>query len=149
MPDKKSNHGGARKNAGRKIGVGLSYTIQKECSVLIERLLQDELFKSKAIQQVLKLNEEEQEDYFYILKSNGFYKFGYSSNFKSRLKMYRTHNIDVKVILLLKSKGCFELESNMISLFANNRIGSSEWFNFDDEQIFNVLNHVNTINYGG
>jgi hypothetical protein len=149
MPDKKSNHGGARKNAGRKIGVGLSYTIQKECADLIERLLQDELFKSKAIQQVLKLNKEEQEDYFYILKSNGSYKFGYSSNFKSRIKMYRTHNVYVKVILLLKSKGCFELESDMLLKYDNNRIGYTEWFNFDDEQIFNVLNHVNTINYGG
>ena len=148
MSEIKSNRGGARKNAGRKIGVGLSYTIQKECAVLIEKLLQDELFKSKAIQQVLKLNEEVQEDYFYILKSNGNYKFGYSSNFERRIKMYRTHNVDVKVILLLKGKGCFELESDMISLFRNNRIGSSEWFNFDDEQIFNVLNHVNTINYG-
>ena len=149
MSDKKSNHGGARKNAGRKIGVGLSYTIQKECSVLIERLLQDELFKSTAIQQVLKLNEEQKEDYFYILKSNGSYKFGYSSNFKSRIKMYRTHNIDVKVILLLKSKGCFELESDMLLRYDDNRIGSTEWFNFDDEEIFNVLNQINTINYGG
>ena len=149
MQEKKDNRGGARKNAGRKIGVGLSYTIQKECSLLIERLLQDDLFKSKAVQQVLKLNEEQQEDYFYILKSNGSYKFGYSSNFKSRLKMYRTHNIDVKVILLLKSKGCFELESDMLLRYDNNRIGYTEWFNFDDEEIFNVLNQINTINYGG
>jgi hypothetical protein len=149
MQEKKDNRGGARKNAGRKIGLGLSYTIQKECSVLIERLLQDELFKSKAIQQVLKINEEQQEDYFYILKSNGSYKFGYSSNFKSRLKMYRTHNIDVKVILLLKSKGCFELESDMLLKYDSNRIGYTEWFKFDEEEIFNVLNHVNTINYGG
>jgi len=140
------NHGGARKGAGRKQGIGLSYIIKKECATLIENLLKDELFKNKAIQQLLILNKdkEEEEDYFYILKSDDKYKFGYSSNFNKRLKVYKTHNLNIKVLTILKAKNCFELESDMISKYNKNRILNTEWFNFSNEELFCVLDYVNT-----
>jgi hypothetical protein len=144
---KRKSQGGARKGAGRKKGIGLSYTIKKECSILIENLLKDELFKSKAIQQLLDLKEHsETEDYFYILKSENKYKFGYSSNFNKRIKVYKTHNIDIKVILVLKANNCFELESNMISMYDKNRIDNTEWFNFNNEELFYILDYINTLN---
>jgi hypothetical protein len=144
---KRKSQGGARKGAGRKKGIGLSYTIKKECSILIENLLKDELFKSKAIQQLLDLKENsETEDYFYILKSENKYKFGYSSNFNKRIKVYKTHNIDIKVILVLKANNCFELESNMISMYDKNRIDNTEWFNFNNEELFYILDYINTLN---
>ena len=144
---KRKSQGGARKGAGRKKGIGLSYTIKKECSILIENLLKDELFKSKAIQQLLDLKENsETEDYFYILKSENKYKFGYSSNFNKRIKVYKTHNIDIKVILVLKANNCFELESNMIIMYDKNRIDNTEWFNFNNEELFYILDYINTLN---
>ena len=148
MENKNKIRGGARKGAGRKQGIGLTYTIRKECSVLIENLLQDELFKNKAIQQYININKEEDtEDYFYILKSDNKYKFGYSSNISKRLKVYKTHNIGIKVLCILKAKDCFELESNMISLYLENRIDNTEWFNFNNEELISVLDYINTINY--
>ena len=141
----KKNRGGARKGAGRKQGIGLVYTIRKECTNLIETLLQDELFKNKAIQQLNNINKEkEEEDYFYILKSDNKYKFGYSSDFKKRIKVYKTHNVNIKVLTVLKAKNCFELEAEMISIYKQNRIGGTEWFNFSDEELFCVLDYVNT-----
>jgi len=149
MEGKRNNNGGARVGAGRKAEVGLTYTIRKECANLIKNLLQDELFKSKAITQLIKINKDkEDEDYFYILKSYDKYKFGYSSNFNKRLKAYKTHNINIKVLIVLKGINCFELESNMISIYNENRIGESEWFNFSNEELFCVLDYVNTNYYG-
>lgn len=148
MEDRIENRGGARKGAGRKSGIGLSYTIRKECSNLIENLLKDELFKSKAIAQLTNINKEkEEEDYFYILKSNNKYKFGYSSNFNKRLKVYKLHNINTKVLIVFKDKNCFELESDMISKYKENRIGNTEWFNFNNEELFNVLDYFNSKYY--
>lgn len=145
MSIEQKNHGGARKGAGRKQGIGLSHIIKKECATLIENLLQDELFKNKAIQQLLNIDKEkEEEDYFYILKSGDKYKFGYSSNFNKRLKVYKTHNVNIKVLTILKSKNCFELESDMISIYKENRIGGTEWFSFSNEELFCVLDYVNT-----
>ena len=145
MEDRSKQRGGARKGAGRKQGIGLTYTIRKECSVLIENLLQDELFKNKAIEQYLNINKEkEAEDYFYILKSDNKYKFGYSSNISKRLKVYKTHNINIKVLCVLKAKDCFELESNMILIYGDNRIDNTEWFEFNNDELFSVLDYVNT-----
>ena len=107
--------------------------------------MQDELFKNKAIQQLLSIDKEKEvEDYFYILKSDNKYKFGYSSNFSKRLKVYKTHNLNIKVLIILKAKNCFELESDMISKYNKNRILNTEWFNFSNEELFCVLDYVNT-----
>jgi len=145
MDIEQNNHGGARKGAGRKQGVGLSHTIKRECDTLIKNLLQDELFKNKAIQQLISIDKEkEEEDYFYILKSDNKYKFGYSSNFNKRLKVYKTHNVNIKVLNILKAKNCFELEANMIYKYNKNRILNTEWFNFSNEELFCVLDYVNT-----
>lgn len=146
MNIEQKNHGGARKGAGRKQGIGLTHTIKKECATLIENLLKDELFKNKAINQLLSIdkNKEEEEDYFYILKSDNKYKFGYSSNFSKRLKVYKTHNLNIKVLIILKAKNCFELESDMISKYNKNRILNTEWFNFSNDELFCVLDYVNT-----
>lgn len=142
-----SNRGGARLNAGRKRGIGITYTIRKECDFLIRNLLKDEIIKNKIIKEVKDFDKEIKEDYFYIIKSNDKYKFGYSSNFQKRLKNYKTHNIDIKVLTLLKSKNCFNIESLMIDKYSSNRIENSEWFLFNNYEIIDVLDFINTINF--
>lgn len=142
--DKRKNHGGARKGAGRKKGGKnlLSNLIQKECQNIIEKLLKNEVIKYKEVKQLsleLDLNKKN-EDYLYIIENNGIYKIGYSSNWKKRKKSYETHLGSLNLIYLTKQFNCFELENKLHEMFHLKKIKkNTEWFKLNNKDILRAI----------
>tara|TARA_R110000744_G_scaffold368496_1_gene478395 strand:+ start:88 stop:531 length:444 start_codon:yes stop_codon:yes gene_type:complete len=137
--DKRVNNGGARKGAGRKKGIGISFTIKKHCEEFIFKLLRDDAIKHKILKEVqVSLFEDEKEDYLYIIKNNGLFKIGYSSDFSKRFNNYRTHLGVVDLIYLHKGFNCFELEAELHSVFDSNR-NVGEWFNMKNKDILKAV----------
>ncbi len=134
-------HGGARKGAGRKTGIGISNTIKKYCDEMIIKLLQDEKVKNKAYHQLSVFKEENKKHYLYILKSNGLYKIGYTSNVKKRIKSYKSHGSNEFVFVINYDKA-FELEVLLHERFKEKLKYGSEWYSFSDLELINVISFI-------
>jgi predicted GIY-YIG superfamily endonuclease len=134
--------GGARPNAGRKLGIGVTASIEKHVYKFVVELLQDDLVRAKAVKQLALSFDSEQEQYLYIIKNGNLYKVGYSSNFKNRIKNYKAHLGKVDVILLYKTEKAFEIEAE----FHQNKLDAigvnSEWYEFSESQLENAIRYL-------
>ena len=135
-------NGGARLGAGRKKGIGVTSSIEKHVYKFVVELLQDDLVRAKAVQQLALAFDCEQEQYLYIIKNGNLYKVGYSSNFKNRIKNYKAHLGKVDVILLYKTDKAFEIEAE----FHQNQLDAlgvnSEWYEFSESQLENAIRYL-------
>lgn len=143
---KNNNWGGARQGSGRKKGIGLAFTIQKHCQSFIEEMLKDEAIKKKAIEQ-LEINHKEVEHYIYIIKGKEYYKIGYTTNYKKRIKQYKTHNPNVNTICLVKTPKAFELEGYYHDLYKDKNV-DGEWFNLTEEEVISTMQKLYKESYG-
>ena len=140
--------GGARKGAGRKKGIGITYDIQRYCQNFIEEMLQDEAIKARSIKQLsIKYQYEESDKYIYILKGEDSYKIGYTTDFDKRIKHYKTHNPNIKTICLIESNDAFELESYLHDKFEDKNI-SGEWFDLTEEEVLWAIQYLYNTVYG-
>ena len=143
--DRRKFNGGARKGAGRKRGVGLSYDIQKYCQDFIEEILKNEAIKKKAVHQLV-LKYQDIEEYVYILKGASSFKIGYTTNFNKRRKQYKTHNPNIKTICVIESSDSFELESYLHNKYKEKHI-EGEWFDLTEEEVLSAIEYLyNTTN---
>ena len=137
-----AGHGGARPGGGRKKGIGVTSSIEKHVYKFVVELLQDDLVRAKAVQQLALAFDCEQEQYLYIIKNGNLYKVGYSSNFKNRIKNYKAHLGKVDVILLYKTDKAFEIEAE----FHQNQLDAlgvnSEWYEFSESQLENAIRYL-------
>jgi len=151
MDGRKNNWGGARKNSGRKRGIGLSYDIQKYCEEFIEKILEDDKIKQIAIKQLVnrELNEHKrsEKNCVYVIESNGLYKIGFSSDFTKRLSSYNTHTPLNKIICVAFNNNAFDLESELHKKWNYLNV-SGEWFNLNQSQLLELLNDINNFCYG-
>tara|TARA_R110002049_G_scaffold151795_1_gene315553 strand:+ start:395 stop:859 length:465 start_codon:yes stop_codon:yes gene_type:complete len=140
----KKGRGGARIGAGRKKGVGLTYDIQKHCQKFIEEILKDDAIKLIATKQLSeKLSQEDiDENYLYLIYMSGKYKIGFSSNWKKRMKSYKTHSPEFETVYICKSKIAFLLESELHEMFSDKRI-NGEWFELNNNDVLNAVLHCN------
>ena len=144
MSNKESKRGGARVGAGRKKGIGIASDIQKHCFNFITEILKDDAIKLKATKQLSEIDSIKNQDYLYIIKNNGLYKIGYSSNWKKRYKNYKTHLGSVNLVYLTKQDNCFDLENYLHSLFLSKR-KSGEWFNLNDDELFEAISYCSSL----
>ena len=138
MNRQKLNHGGARKGAGRKKGIGIDATIQKHCAVLIENLLKDDAIRSKAISQLSIKYDKDEEGYLYVISSSDGYKIGFSTNIKQRLKHYKTNLLYYNVTFIYKGVEAFELESKFHKMYEAKRI-KGEWFRLEKRDLLQIV----------
>ena len=135
--------GGARKGAGRKKGIGVTNLIQKYCYDFIIDILQEDLIKNKAIKEIqTQLDFKDSKDFIYIIKNNGKYKIGYTSNFEKRIKNYKTHLGNVDLILLYESYKAFEIEEDIHLTKNKNKENPSEWYELNDIELINIIQHI-------
>ena len=132
--------GGARRGAGRKKGIGLSYDIQKHCSNFIDELLKNDAIRLKATKQLALKYDTDNDDYFYIIKNNGLYKLGFSSNWVKRYKMYKVHLGNVDLVYLTKQTSSFDLEDDAHKMFKELRV-SGEWFKLTDADLLKIIKY--------
>ena len=135
--DKRKFNGG-HKNAGRKKGVGITFEIQKHCFNFMQELLKDDAIRLKATKELSEIELSNKESYLYIIKNNGFYKIGYTSDWKKRFQNYRTHLGDVNLIYLTKQLDAFDLETELHILFKDKR-DVGEWFNLSVADLLNAI----------
>ena len=135
--DKRKFNGG-HKNSGRKKGVGITFEIQKHCFNFIQELLKDDAIRLKATKQISEIQLSKKESYLYIIRNNDFYKIGYTSDWKQRLRKYKTHLGDVNLIYLTKQLDCFDLETELHILFKDKR-NTGEWFSLDQNDLLNAI----------
>jgi hypothetical protein len=135
-------NGGARLGAGRKKGIGVTSSIEKHVYKFVVELLQDDLVRAKAVKQLALSFDSEQEQYLYIIKNGEFYKVGYSSNFKNRIKNYKAHLGKVDVILLYKTNKAFEIESEFHQMQFDAIGVNSEWYEFNKPQLENAIRYL-------
>jgi len=141
--------GGARPNAGRKRGIGLTYTIQKHCQRFISEILEDEAIKQIATQELSHLIKEERKEknnkkvgYVYLIESGGLIKIGYTSNFKKRLAQYNTHNSNVNIVGVFEKENAFLIESILHEAYEDFRV-KGEWFDLPKDALCELLNYFN------
>ena len=132
MSDGRKNNGGARKGAGRKKGIGLSYDIQKHCQNFIVELLKDEAIKNRALKQVEDKvsRESDEESYLYIIKDGSRYKIGHSYDYKKRMSNFITYLPNFETVYLCKHHKAFEMEERLHEEFKDCKI-EGEWFKLD------------------
>lgn len=137
-------HGGARFGAGRKKGIGLTYDIQKHCQKFIEELLGNEAIKLVATQQLSKIvaKEKKEKSCVYIIESSGLIKIGYSSDFKKRIKSYKTHNNNLNILCVHETKDAFKIEEKLHKKYKGNRV-NGEWFDLSIYDLYDILNYLN------
>ena len=148
-----AGHGGARPGSGRKRGIGLNATIEKHVYNFMVELLKDDVVRKKATEQLsLKLFEEEEESYIYIIKNNNLYKIGYSSNVDKRVSHYRTHLGMVDLIVVYKTKNAFHIESTFHEAYKKKSLrpngNNSEWYEFNNEEIIDAIRYLTKAVYG-
>jgi predicted GIY-YIG superfamily endonuclease len=137
-------HGGARRNAGRKRGIGLTYDIQKHCQKFIMELLENEAIKNIATQQLSEIvkKEKKQSHFIYLIESGGLIKIGYTTNFAKRIKNYKTHNTNLKILCVCEREDAFEIEAQLHKKYKQNCI-KGEWFNLAINEFYDILNYIN------
>lgn len=137
-------HGGARQNAGRKRGIGLTYDIQKHCQKFITELLENEAIKHIATQQLSQIVKKEKKDshFIYLIESGGLIKIGYTTNFDKRIKSYETHTTNLKILCVSEREDAFEIEKKLHNKYKENRI-KGEWFNLVINELYDILNYIN------
>lgn len=142
--------GGARPGAGRKRKqIKIADVIKNHCQDFIIELLKDKTILSRAereVQQLIIFEEDNKlkEDYLYVIKSNGYYKIGYTTNIKSRLNDYKVHFGMVDLIYVYKGYNCYDLESIIHNLVINKN-HKGEWFLLDNEDLFKIINYCSTL----
>lgn len=132
-----SKRGGARRNAGRKKGIGVTYTIRRHCEDLITELLKDEAFKKKALRQ-MEIQFHDSPEYIYVLKIDGLFKIGYTSSIEKRIKNYRVHTPSIEVIFILESEMAFELEQILHNKFKD-RNKTGEFFELTNDEVLTAI----------
>tara|TARA_R110002020_G_C15804789_1_gene731527 strand:+ start:54 stop:530 length:477 start_codon:yes stop_codon:yes gene_type:complete len=140
--DKRRNNGGHKvKNAGRKKGVGLAVDIKNHCYNFMNELLKDEAIKKKAINQLAKSIEEQDEGYVYIINNSDYFKIGFTKNFKNRIQHYNTHyEKDVDLVYLFKHKDAYLIESDLHLIFKN-KLHRGEWFKLSNEDLLKAISY--------
>lgn len=142
--------GGARPNAGRKRKhIKLADVIKNHCEDFIIELLKDKEINARATREVQSLIEFEDdcvvsEDYIYIIKSNGKYKIGYTSNLKSRLKDYKIHFGLVDLVYVYKGLNCFDLEQTIHNMVNSKKI-NGEWFDLNNQEVLKIIMHCSSL----
>ena len=139
-------HGGARPNAGRKRGIGLTYDIRKYCEKFISELLNDDAIKLIATQQLANVIIKEKgikyEDCVYLIESGGLIKIGYSSNFEKRFKSYKTHNLNLNILGVFQTEKAFQIESKLHKKYKEFKV-NGEWFDLPLDVLCELLNYLN------
>ena len=137
-------HGGARKNSGRKRGIGLTYDIQKHCQKFICELLENEAIKLVATQQLSQIIKKEKKEVntVYLIESNGLIKIGFSSDFDKRLKSYKTHNANLNVLCVAELEDAFEIETKLHKKYKDFQV-NGEWFDLPFDVLCEILNYLN------
>ena len=89
------------------------------------------------------------EDNIYIIRVFGrngeaYIKVGYSSNIKSRLQHYYSHNPLVEVVLTVYNSNAMQLERDLHRNFDS--IIMNEWYK--DEQLLEIINYISSYGEG-
>lgn len=140
MADGRKNNGGARKGAGRKKGIGITRTIQKHCETLIREILQDDAVRLKATEQLSLAIGDNTQNCLYLIRSEGKYKIGFSSNIKRRLKAYDTHLSKLNLVFCHYCSDAFELEQELHIMFDKKR-EKGEWFALADSDVVRLVEY--------
>jgi hypothetical protein len=143
-------HGGARPNAGRKKKcTKLSETIKDHCHNFIIELMKDkEIFSiaKKEVQLLIDFEEDckLKEEYLYIIKSNGFYKIGYTKDIKSRLNDYKVHFGLIELVYVYKGYNCYDLES-IIHNLVEDKNHRGEWFSLTETDVVTIVSYCSKL----
>ena len=142
--DGRKNNGGNR-NAGRKKGIGVASDIKRHCEYFIKELLENDAIRLKATNQLSDNIVSKSEDYFYIIKNEGKYKLGFTSNIKKRYKNYKSHLGNVDVIFIYKGSDSNNIESYLHSVYKDKRI-VGEYFSLSDNDLLDIISYCSLLN---
>ena len=142
--------GGARPGAGRKKKtIKLADKIKDHCYDFIVEMMKDkEIFNIAKREYQLLLDFEDdckkKEDYLYIIKSNGLYKIGFTTNLKSRLNDYKVHFGLVELIYVYKGYDCYDLES-IIHNLVEDKNHRGEWFSLTETDVVTIVSYCSKL----
>ena len=142
--------GGARPGAGRKKkNIKLADKIKDHCYDFIVEIMKDkEIFNiaKKEYQLLLDFEDDckKKEDYLYIIKSNGLYKIGFTTNLKSRLNDYKVHFGLVELIYVYKGYDCYDLES-IIHNLVEDKNHRGEWFSLTETDVVTIVSYCSKL----
>lgn len=142
-----SNHGGARKGAGRKKGVGRYFTLKKVVSDcfddMFESLLEDDRTRKIIIQEINQKELFNNSGMVYVIKNlqNGLYKIGITSiEPKRRFSHYRTHT-EINLICMYELNDYEEVEIFLHEKYCDHQ-ERGEWFSLNENQVLDVVSYL-------
>ena len=78
----------------------------------------------------------------YLLESTNYFKIGYTTNIKSRLSTYKTHNPDIK---LIQTKDGTKNDEKILHKICEKYRFNNEWFHKNDIVINSFLNYTTQV----
>jgi hypothetical protein len=142
--------GGARPGAGRKKKhIKITDVIKEHCHNFIIELMKDKEIYNRTKKEVQTLIDFEEdckinEDFIYIIKSNGLCKIGYTTNLKSRLNDYKIHFGLIELIYVYKGFNCYDLET-VIHNLVSDKNHRGEWFELNNEDIIKIISYCSKL----
>ena len=145
-----AGYGGARPGAGRKKKhIKIADEIKEHCHNFIIEIMKNKVINNRLQREVQTLMDFEDdcklnEDYIYIIKSNGLHKIGYTTNLKSRLNDYKVHFGLVELIYVYKGYNCYDLET-VIHNLVSDKNHKGEWFQLDNEDLIRIISYCSKL----
>ena len=147
MDKRRFNGRHSKPGAGRKKGTGVSNKINTAVNNFMSELLEDEEIKSQVIKELKQISAFQ--GWIYIIKDNntGYYKIGVTQkeNPNTRLSLYRSHKMDIKIIFIDIVDGVFELEEILHGMFQ--RVSIGDWFELSDQNIIEIITKISNFKH--
>tara|TARA_R110000782_G_scaffold13486_1_gene39735 strand:+ start:1175 stop:1624 length:450 start_codon:yes stop_codon:yes gene_type:complete len=146
MFDKRKNNKGTKGNkGGRPRKLPITAIIEKHCEKFIIDLLNNEAIKSECLNQ---RNKREGiikgKSFLYIIKSNGFYKIGITSNIKNRFKVYSSHSAYTSELMFSKIiTNANDLEKELINKYSS-YCCKGDWFDFSESILLEIIAYISS-----
>ena len=144
MSDKRKNNKGTKGNkGGRPRKLPITSIIEKHCEKFIIELLDNETIKNECLKQKEKRQDAvNDKSFLYIIKSNGFYKIGITSNLKNRFRSYSSHTGYTSELRFSKIiNNANDLEKELINKYSD-FCTQGDWFSFTDSKLLEVISYI-------
>jgi hypothetical protein len=143
MDNRKNNKGTKGNKGGRPRKLPITGIIEKHCEKFIIELLENERIKKDCLNQKNKREGFiDGNSFLYIIKSNGFYKIGITSNIKSRFKSYSSHTAYTSELCFSKViKNANDLEKELVNKYIDYTT-QGDWFDFTDSLLLEVISFI-------
>ena len=143
MDGRKNNKGTKGNKGGRPRKIPITGIIERYCEKFIIELLDNADIKDQCnIEIGNNVELIKGNSFLYIIKSNGFFKIGITSNIKNRFKNYSSHSgYSAELIFCKKMYNANDIEKELINMYSLYSI-QGDWFDLSDSILIEIISFI-------